>query len=101
MPAERATLEPKGSNTINHIATEAREAPPWWHADLCEDHKHTRSDEDQKTTILGEILAEEIHETPGKILVGDDRDATTRPLPRPRQGPCRGHLRGHSQTHVC
>ena len=33
-----ATLEPKSSNTINHIGTKAREAPPWWHADLCEDH---------------------------------------------------------------
>ena len=53
---------------------------PWWHADLHEDHKHARSNEDQKTTILGKILAEEIHETSGKILVGDDRDATARPL---------------------
>lgn len=66
MPAERATLEPKGSNTISHIGTKAQEAPPWWHADLCEDHKHTRLEEDQKTTILGGTLAEEIHETPGK-----------------------------------
>ena len=52
-------------------------------------------------TILGKILAEEIHETPGKILAGDDYDATARPLPGPRQGHCRGHLRGHSQDHVC
>ena len=44
----------------------------WRHADLCEDRKHTRSDEDQKTTILGKILAEEIHETPGKVLAGDN-----------------------------
>ena len=33
--------------------------------------------------ILSKILAEEIHKTPGKILAGDDRDATTRPLLRP------------------
>ena len=51
--------------------------------------------------ILGEILAEEIHETPGKILAGDDHDAMARPLPGLRQDPCRGHLRGHSQAHVC
>ena len=100
-PAERATLEPKGSNAINHIGTKAREAPPWWHADLREDHKHTRSDEDQKTTILGKILAEEIHETSGKILAGDDRDVTARPLPGPRQDPCRGHQRGRGQAHIC
>ena len=76
-PLECATLEPEVSNIINHIGTKAREAPPWWHADLCEDHKHTRLDEDQKTTDL----AEEIHETPGKILAGDDSDAAARPLP--------------------
>ena len=29
-----ATLQPKGSNTIDHFGTEAREAPPWWHANL-------------------------------------------------------------------
>ena len=67
----------------NYIGTKAREAPPWWHADLCQDHEHTRSDEDQKTTILGGILAEEIHETPGKTLAGEDSDATARPLPGP------------------
>ena len=47
---------------------------------------------------LGEILAEGIHKTPGKIIAGDDRGATARPLPRPRQRPCRGHPRGHSQA---
>ena len=57
-------------------------------ADLCGDHKYTRSDENQKMTILGEILAKEIHETPGKILFGDDHGATARPLPGPRQDPC-------------
>ena len=88
---ERAFLEPKGSNAINHIGTKAREAPPWRHADLCEDHRYTRSDEDQNMTTLGGILAEEIHKTPGKHLAGDDRGATARPLPGPRQDPCRGH----------
>ena len=28
-PAERATLEPTGSDPINYIGTRAREAPPW------------------------------------------------------------------------
>ena len=83
-PVGRATLEPKGSNiNNNHIGTKAREAPPWWHADLCQVQEHTRSDEDQKTMILGKIPAEEIHETPDKILAGDNREATARPLPRP------------------
>ena len=101
-PAERATLEPKGSNTINHIGTKAREAPPWWHADLCEDHKHTRSDEDQKTMILGKILAKETNETSSKILATDNRDATARPLPRTPAGPQPGpglprlHRRSHT-----
>ncbi|EMS63710.1 Tubulin beta-2 chain [Triticum urartu] len=72
MPAERAALEPRGSNAINHIGTKAQEAPPWWHADLCGDHKYARSDEDQKTTILSKILAKEIDETPGKTLAGDN-----------------------------
>ena len=80
-PAERATLEPQVSNIINHIGTKAREAPPWWHSDLCEDHQHTRLDEDHKTAVLGKILAEETHEASGKILAGNDRDATARPLP--------------------
>ena len=52
-------------------------------------------------TILSKILAKDTHETPGKVLAGDDRDATARPLLRPRQDPCRGHLRGHGQVHVC
>ena len=46
-----------------------------------------------KTMTLGEILAKEIHETPGKTLAEDDRGAAARPLPGPRQGPCRGRLR--------
>ena len=45
--------------------------------------KHVRSDEDQKTTTLGGILAEEIHKTPSKRLAGDDGNATARPLPGP------------------
>ena len=58
----------------------------------------TRSDEDQKTTTLGGILVEGIHNTPGKRLAGDDCNATARPLPGPRQGPCQGHERGHCQA---
>ena len=49
---------------------------------------------------LGGIPAEGIHKTPGKHFAGDDRNATARPLPGPRQGPCRGHQRGHSQARV-
>ena len=52
-----------------------------------------RSDEDQKTTTLGGILAEEIHKTPSKTLAGDDSNATARPLTGPRQDPCRGRQR--------
>ena len=51
--------------------------------------------------ILGGILAEEIHKTPGKRLAGDDCNATARPLPGPRQDPCRGHQRGRGQAHTC
>jgi len=40
-----ATLEPKSSNTINHFGTNAREAPLWWPADLCEDQEHARLDD--------------------------------------------------------
>ena len=84
MPAERATLEPTGSDPINCVGTKAREAPLWWHANLCQDHRDMRSDENQKTATLGGILAEEIHKTPGKALAGDDCNATARPLPGPR-----------------
>ena len=92
-------MSPRFPNAVNnYVGTRAREAPPWWHADLRQDHKHTRSDEDQKTTTLGGILAEEIHKTPSKTLVGDDSNTTTRPLPGPRQDPCRGHQRGHCQA---
>ena len=95
-------LSPRVPNAVNnYIGTRAREAPLWWHADLRQDHEHTRSDEDQKTATLGGILAEEIHKTPGKTLAGDDCNATARPLPSPRQDPCRGHQRGHSQARVC
>ena len=57
-----------------------------------------RSDEDQKTSTLGGILAEEIDKTPGKNLVGDDCNATGRSLPGTRQDPCRGHPWGHRQA---
>ena len=86
-------LSPRVPNVINnYIGTRSREAPPWWHADLCQDHKYIGSDEDQKTATLGGILAEEIHKTPGKILAGDDNNA--------RQGPCRGHPRDHNLAHT-
>ena len=74
-------MSPRGSNTINHIGTKAREAPLWWHAGVCRDHRYARTDGNYKTTILGETLAKEIHETPGKILAGDDRV--------PQRDPCR------------
>ena len=57
-----------------------------------------RSDENEKTATLGAVLAVEIHKPPGKRLVGDDCNATTRPLPGPWQDPCRGHERGHCQA---
>ena len=60
-----------------------------------------RSDEDQKTTILGGIPAEEIHETPDKMLAGEDHEAAARPLPGPRKGSCRGHQRDNSQADAC
>ena len=84
----------------NYVGTRAREAPPWWHADLCQHHKPPRSYEDQKLATLGGILAEEIHKTPGKCLAGDDCTTTARPLPGPRQGPCRGRQRGYRQARV-
>ena len=83
-----------------HTGTKAWEVPLWWHADLHQDHKHVRSNEDQKTATIGGILAEEIHKTPGKRLAGDDYNATARPLPGPRQDPCRRHQRGHCQAHA-
>ena len=101
-PAECVTLEPTASNIVNYVGTKAREAPPLWHADLCQDHRDIRSDEDKKTVTLGGILAEEIHETPGKILARDDPDTTARPLPKtptgPQPGPClpRLHRRSHA-----
>ena len=76
----------------------AREAPPWWHADLCEDKEYSRSDEDWKATILDKILAEETHKTPGKILAGDDSAPRQDPCRATRQGPCQGRQRGHCQA---
>ena len=69
-------------------STPTQQALAWWHADLREDHKYTGSDEDQKTATLGGILAEEIQETPGKTLAGDNCNVMARPLPGPRQDPC-------------
>ena len=63
-------MSPRGSNTINHIGTKAREAPPWWHADLCRDHRYTRSDENQKTTILGEMFARKSTRPSARSLPG-------------------------------
>ena len=51
--------------------------------------------------ILGEILAEEIHETSGKILVEDNRDVAARPLSGPWQDPCQGRQRGCGQARIC
>ena len=102
MPAEQATLEPTGSNPTNYIGTRAWEAPLWWHADLRQDHKHMRSDEDQKMAILGVILAGEIHETPDKMLAGEDHGAAARPLPETPMGQQQGprlprlHRRPHA-----
>ena len=82
--AERATFEP--TNAKMHW-DKAREAPPWWHADLCEDIECSRSNEDRKATIL----IEETHKTPGKILA---REASA-----PRQDPCRATRQDHRQAH--
>ena len=105
-----ATLEPKGSNTINHIGTKAQEVPPWSHAGLCENQVHTRVDENQKTKILGKILAKDTHETPrqdpcrgrsrrcGKTLDG----APARLLPKTSAGPQSGPHppRLHRRSHI-
>ena len=54
---------------------------------------------------LGKILAEEGHQTPGKILAGDDRDATARPLlghpARPSPRAPAGPLPGPHQPSLC
>ena len=60
-------LRPKVPNaTNNYTRTRAREAPPWWHADLCEDIECSRSNEDKRATIL----TEETHKTPARPLLG-------------------------------
>ena len=51
---------------------------------------YSRSDEDQKTKILGKIPTEEGHQTLGKILAGDGS--------APRQGPHQGCQQGHRQA---
>ena len=80
-PTERASLEPRGTNAISHIGTKAREAPPWWHADICQDHKHTRSNEDQKTTPPAGSVPRRSTRPPASALPG-----TTA---APWQDPCR------------
>ena len=81
-------LSPRVPNAANnYIGPRAREAPLWWHADLCQDQEYMRSDENQKTTTLGGILAVEIHKDPGKHLAEDDCSATARPLPGPPARP--------------
>ena len=49
-----------------------------------------RSDEDQKTATLSGILAEEIHDTPGKTLAGATSVAPARACP--------GKLAQHQQS---
>ena len=99
------------SNRVSHPRTHglqhhqprwarAREAPPWWHADLCEDKEYSRSDEGWKAMILDKILAEEIHKTPGKILVGDDSAPRQDPCRATQQDPCQGRQRGHCQARI-
>ena len=50
------------------------------------------------TTILGKILAEETHETSGKILAGDDSAPRQDPCRATRQGPHQGRQLGHCQA---
>ena len=59
---------------------------------------YSRSDEDQKTTILGKILVEEGHQTPSKILAGEDNAPRQDPCRATRQGPQRGRQQGRCQA---
>jgi hypothetical protein len=72
-------LSPRFSNTTDRIGTKAREAPPWWHADLCEDHNYTRPEDDDPWR---------------DPCQGNPRDPPARFLPgtttTPRRDPCRG-----------
>ena len=61
---------PSSPPTLQSRWDRVREAPPWWHADLCEDKEQSRSKEDRKATIP----VEETHKAP-------------------RQDPCRGSWR--------
>ena len=54
---EAATLELGSPDTIDNIRTKAREAPPWWHADLCEDQKYTRTNKNEKMKATSKALA--------------------------------------------
>ena len=49
---------------------------------------------------LGKILAEEGHQTPDKILAGDDNTPRRDPYRATRQGPHQGRQRGHRQAHA-
>ena len=48
--------------------------------------------------ILGKILAEGNHKTPGKILARDDSAPRQGPCRATRQGPRQGHQQGHYQA---
>ena len=48
--------------------------------------------------ILGKILAEESHKTPGKILAGDDSAPRQDPCQVPRQGSRRRRQQSHCQA---
>ena len=61
----------------------------------------TSNQKSRRRRTSARSLPRKLHKTPGKILVGDDRNTTARPLPGPRQGPCRVHPRGHSQARTC
>ena len=88
----------------------ARETPPWWHADLCEDKEYSRSDKDWRATILAKILAEENPQGPRRGPCRGRQCATARPLPghppRPLPRASAGPLRGprqpslHRRSHV-
>ena len=50
--------------------------------------------------ILGRVLAEEGHQTPGKVLAGDDSAPRQDPCRATRQGPHQGRQQGHCQAHA-
>ena len=74
-PTERATFEPTDAEQSRW--DRVREAPPWWHADLCEDKEQSRSKEDRKATIL----TKETHRAPRQDPCRGSQRAAARPLP--------------------